>query len=326
MAEAAAVSASRRPGARAWRTRRQMLARHLARALGPEAPPAGSRRMGHLVDGAIASYARYWAESLRIPGIDAAQLTAGISYQGYEHIAAGRAAGRGTILALPHLGGWEWAGTQLAAIGHPVSVVVERLEPPDLFDWFTEFRERLGMHVIPAGPSAASRCVAALAGNHLLCLLSDRLIEGTTGVEVEFFGERTALPAGPAILALRTGAALLPAAVYFEHRTDSHTGVVLPPLDTARLDTVRRGHTGGSVDTGGRVDAGRRGDTGRRVDAGRRGGLRAEVTRVTQDLAGAFETLIRRAPTQWHLMQPNWPSDAHAQYSGRTSHDGSKLH
>jgi lauroyl/myristoyl acyltransferase len=274
VAEAAAVAVSRRPGRGTWRPRRQMLARHLARALGGEAPPVGSRRMGRLVDDAIASYARYWAESLRIPGLTAAQLTEGMTYDGYEHIAAGRAAGRGTILALPHLGGWEWAGTQLAAIGHPVSVVVERIEPPDLFEWFTTFREKLGMHVIPVGPSAAARCVAALAGNHLLCLLSDRLIDGTAGVEVQFFGETTSLPAGPATLALRTGAALLPAAVYFEARTDSHLGLVLPPLDTTR-----------------------------------RAGLRADVTRVTQDLARAYELFIRRAPTQWHLMQPNWPSD-----------------
>ena len=264
---------SRRPLGRDWEVRRRMLARHLARVLGPEAPPVGSRRMGRLVDQAIASYARYWAESLRIPGLSAAELNAGITYDGYERITAGREAGRGTILVLPHLGGWEWAGAQLAAIGHPVSVVVERLEPPDLFEWFVAFRQKLGMNVIPVGPSAATQCAVALADNHLLCLLSDRLIAGT-GVEVDFFGEKTQLPAGPATLALRTGAALLPAAVYFDARTDDHLGLVLPALDTARRD-----------------------------------GLRADVQRVTQDVAQAFEILVRRAPTQWHLMQPNWPSD-----------------
>ncbi len=273
VAEAAGVAVSRRPLGRDWDRRRLMVARHLARVLGAGAPPVGSRRMGRMVDQAIASYARYWAESLRIPGLSTEELNAGITYDGYERIAAGREAGRGTILVLPHLGGWEWAGTQLAAIGHPVSVVVERLEPPDLFEWFVAFREKLGMHVIPVGPSAATECAAALADNHLLCLLSDRLVAGS-GVEVDFFGEKTLLPAGPAILALRTGAVLLPAAVYFEPRTDAHLGVVLPALDTVRRD-----------------------------------GLRADVQRVTQDVATAFETLVRRAPTQWHLMQPNWPSD-----------------
>ncbi len=227
-----------------------------------------------MVDEAFASYARYWAESLRLPGLTVAEVSAGITYEGFCHLEASETAGRGTILALPHLGGWEWAGTHLALTGHQVSVVVERLEPADLFDWFVGFRERLGMHVIPAGQDAASRSNAALTANHLLCLLSDRLLPGTSGVEVEFFGERTSLPAGPAMLALRTGAALLPAAVYFEARTDGHKGVVLPPIDTSR--------------------------TGR---------MREDVQRVTQDMAAAFEELIRRAPTQWHLLQPNWPSD-----------------
>ena len=273
LAEGVGVALSRRPFGRAWDARRRLLARHLARVLEDQAPPVGSRRMGRLVDEAIASYARYWAESLRIPSLSREQLIAGVDYDGYEHIAAGRDAGRGTILVLPHLGGWEWAGTQLAAIGHPVSVVVERLEPPELYEWFVSFREKLGMNVIPIGPSAASRCAAALADNHLLCLLSDRLVAGT-GVEAEFFGEKTLLPAGPATLALRTGAALLPAGVYFEPRTDHHLGVILPALDTARRD-----------------------------------GLRADVQRITQEVAAAFETLVRRAPTQWHLLQPNWPSD-----------------
>lgn len=273
LAESAAVAVSRRPMGGAWGVRRRLVARHLARVLGDAAPPAGSHRMGRLVDQAIASYARYWAESLRIPGLSAAQLDAGITYDGFEHILAGRSAGRGTILVLPHLGGWEWAGTHLTSRGLAVSVVVERLQPPDLFEWFVSFRQKLGMNVIPVGPAAASQCATALRQNHVLCLLSDRLIAGS-GVEVEFFGERTSLPAGPATLALRTGAVLLPAAVYFESRTDGHRGVVLPPLDTSRS-----------------------------------GGLRADVHRITQDMAGAFETLIRRAPTQWHLLQPNWPSD-----------------
>ncbi len=274
IAETAAVALSRTPGNQAWDARRGMLARHLGRVLGHDGPPVDSRAMHHLVDAAIGSYARYWAESLRLPGLDEARLIAGMSYDGYEHIAAGRDAGRGTILVLPHLGGWEWAGSHLAAIGHPISVVVERLEPPDLFDWLASFRERLGMRVIPAGPSAAGACVAALRDNHILCLLSDRLIAGTSGVEVDFFGERTALPAGPATLALRSGAVLLPCAVYFGERTDDHLGLVLPPLDLTRADR-----------------------------------LRDDVARVTQAMAHAFEELIRREPAQWHLMQPNWPSD-----------------
>jgi phosphatidylinositol dimannoside acyltransferase len=154
-------------------------------------------------------------------------------------------------------------------------VVVEALHPADVFDWFVSFRERLGMQVISMGPGAAVACSRALVANHLLCLLCDRLVGGAAGVEVEFFGERTLLPAGPVTLALRTGAALLPCAVYFGTDSSQHVALVRPPLSL-----------------------------------GRDGRLRDDVQRGTQLLATELEGLIRRAPTQWHLMQPNWPSDA----------------
>jgi lauroyl/myristoyl acyltransferase len=151
---------------------------------------------------------------------------------------------------------------------------MEALEPPDVFEWFVSFRERLGMQVITVGPGAAAACTRALASNHLLCLLCDRLVSGAAGTEVEFFGERTLLPAGPVTLAIRTGATLLPCAVYFGRASDDHQAIVRPPLP---LD--------------------------------RRGRLRDDVQACTQALAGELEGLIRQAPTQWHLMQPNWPGD-----------------
>lgn len=248
-----------------------MVARHLQRVCGRSLAP---RELSRMVDAAFASYGRYWAESLRLPSVSQKTVLRDMAYEGYEHIHGGREAGRGTILALPHLGGWEWAGTQLALVGHPISVVVERLEPPSLFDWFVRLRARLGMNVIPVGPSAVAQCTRALRSNHLLCLLCDRVVGGTAGVEVEFFGERTQLPAGPLTLSLRTGATLLPCAVYFDTGGSPHLGAVSPPL---------------------------------RVD--RTGSLREDVQAGTRMLAEEMERFIRRAPTQWHLMQPNWPSD-----------------
>ncbi len=251
--------------------RRQLVARHLQRVYGPELTGwALDRRVSE----AFASYARYWAESLRLSSLRPTEIQAGMRYEGLENIRAGEAAGRGTILALPHLGGWEWAGSELAISGHAISVVVEALHPADVFDWFVSFRERLGMQVIPMGPGAAVGCSRALAANHLLCLLSDRLVGGAAGVEVEFFGERTLLPAGPVTLALRTGAVVLPCAVYFESESSQHLAFIRPPLPLVRD-----------------------------------GRLRDDVQRGTQLLAAELEELIRRAPTQWHLMQPNWPSD-----------------
>ncbi len=219
------------------------------------------------------SYARYYEESFRLPGTSAADLDAGFTHEGYEHLDAALDAGKGAIMAMPHLGGWEWSGFWLTQVkGFPVTAVVERLDPPDLFDWFVGLRRSFGFEVVPLGPEAGTATARALKANHTLALLCDRDLAGN-GPEVEFFGERTTLPGGPATLALRTGAPILPTAIYFDGPSSRHA-VVLPPLDTAR-----------------------------------QGRLREDVQRVTQDLAHALETLIRRAPEQWHLLQPNWPSD-----------------
>ena len=250
--------------------RRAMVERHLRRA----DPTMGEVRLRRAVQLAFDSYSRYWLESFRLPNLTRRTVDRGMTVEGFEHVETALGGGNGLILALPHLGGWEWAGRWLADRGHGLTAVVEAIEPPELFDWFKRLRNQLGMNIVGLGPDAGKEVLAALRRNDIVCLLSDRDIQ-RNGVEVEFFGEVTTLPPGPATLSLRTGAPILPTAVYFTDRTDGHLGVVRPPVDTTRSD----------------------------------GGLRADVARVTQDLAIELEHLIRRSPYQWHLFQPNWPSD-----------------
>ena len=248
--------------------RRQVVERHLQRLHGRRMGPLELRREVHRT---FDSYARYWLESFRLPGMGPADLDAGIVVEGLEHLDAGLAAGNGVIMALPHLGGWDFGGAWLATRGYPVTVVVEPLDPPELFEWFAEFRQRLGLTVVPLGPDAGRTVLRALRRNEVVGLLCDRDIDGT-GVAVDFFGERTTLPAGPVTLALRTGAVVLPTAVYFQG--DGHRGVIHPPLPLERA-----------------------------------GSLRDDVAGGTQQLAGALQAMIAEAPEQWHVLQPNWPSD-----------------
>jgi KDO2-lipid IV(A) lauroyltransferase len=257
--------------ARLQRDQRAMVARHMRRVLGPD---ASERDVNKAVDGAFESYAAYWLESLRLPALAPETVTAGLVTEGYTtYVRDGLAAGNGVILSLPHLGGWEWAGRWLADQGHHITAVVEPLQPPELFEWFAELRSSLGMTVVPLGPGAGTAVMRALRANEVVCLLSDRDLGGG-GVPVTFFGETTTMPAGPATVALRTGAPLLPTAVYFTAERDGHLGIVRPPL------TIER--------------------------AGR---FREDVGRLTQLLAIELEALIRQAPQQWHMFQPNWPSD-----------------
>jgi len=242
-----------------------MSARHQRRVTGRDDPGA--------VDEVFEWYGRYWLEIFRLPvDVRHGAVVPNFTIDGYEHVTDALAVGKGAIFALPHLGGWEWAAAWMAAQGHHMLAVVEPLDPPELLEWFARQREAIGLEVVPLGPDVSRIVLRALRDNRIVCLLSDRDLTGD-GVDVEFFGERTTLPAGPATLALRTGAALLPVAVYFGPGRGHH-GVVKPA-----------------------------------IPAQREGGLRADIARLTQCLAHEFETLIRVAPEQWHLLQANWPSD-----------------
>jgi phosphatidylinositol dimannoside acyltransferase len=247
------------------RKNRRMAARHQRRVSG--------RTDRRVVDEVFEFYGRYWLEMLRLLAeVRAREIVPNFTIEGYEQVTEGLARGNGVILALPHLGGWEWAAAWMAEQGHHMLAVVEAVEPPELLDWFARQRAAMGLEVAPLGPDVGARVLRALRDNRIVCLLCDRNLSGD-GVDVKFFGEVTTLPAGPATLAVRTGAALLPVAVYFEPGR-GHRTVVRPPVPSER-----------------------------------QGRLRDDIAVITQRLADEFEELIRVAPEQWHLLQPNWPSD-----------------
>jgi len=218
-------------------------------------------------------YARYWMEGARLPVTTTAEIHRRMDIvSGYEHLKAAMAAGHGVVMALPHVGSWEWGGAYLAADGFPMTSVAERIDPPELFEWFIDQRQALGLTIVPLDGGSSKAVLRALRHGKLVGLLCDRDLGGT-GVPVTLFGEETTFAAGPATLALRTGATLLCAVVY-SGPGRHHAGVISAPFDTTRSDS-----------------------------------LRDDVHRLTRQIAATFEGWIRRAPEQWHLFQPNWPSD-----------------
>lgn len=267
-----AAAAGSRVMVRTMHGRRQMIARHLQRVYDNGLAP---EQLDAKVAEAFASYGRYWLESFRLPGTTARQLDAATSWSGLEHFDAALDAGNGVIIALPHLGGWDTTGAWFASLGAPITVVVEPVEPPALFEWFAELRRGYGVNVVPLGSDAGTAVLRALKAGEVVGLVCDRDIQGN-GIEVDFFGEATRLPAGPAALALRTGAALLPAAVYQRPR-GYYRGVIRPEIQIER--------------------------TGR---------FRSDLQALTSALTREFEDLIRAAPSQWHAFQPNWPTGAGA--------------
>lgn len=252
-------------GARLLKGRRSIVTRNLTRVLGRVPEPA-------LVRKSFASYVRYWLEALRLPVVPYEALDRRFEVEGLDRLVDARARGNGVILALPHLGNWDVAGYWLVNNDVPLTVVAERVEPPKLHTWFTDFRTSLGFEVLVNGPAVSSQIISALHANKAVALLCDRDVDGS-GTPTEFFGEQTRLPRGPATLALRTGAALIPAGVY-------------------------------------ETPKGYRAFVGEPVSTERRGSLREDVERVSNELTRRMEEIIRKAPEQWHLFGPNWPSDA----------------
>jgi phosphatidylinositol dimannoside acyltransferase len=251
----------------------RMMRRHQQRlATAQSGHPMAEVELDRRVDAAFASYARYWVDSFRLIGLDTDGLAHEIEIDGLDNADAAFAAGKGGIAVMPHIGAWDLGGAWFAD-RYPLTVVAERLQPAALFDWFVAMRKRNGMEIVALGdPSAGAALLARLRSGGMIGLLCDRDIAGG-GVEVDFFGERTTMAAGPATLALRTGAQLLPTAVY-QRPGQRALGVIRPPIVFER--------------------------TGR---------LRDDVATITQLIANELEALILRAPEQWHVLLPNWPSD-----------------
>ncbi|MGH8949985.1 MAG: phosphatidylinositol mannoside acyltransferase [Acidimicrobiia bacterium] len=220
------------------------------------------------------SYGRYYAEALWVRGRRVEELKTHTAVEGLQRIIDARDQGTGMIYGLPHVGNWEVAAPVAVSEKVPVVAVAEKLPNRKITDWFTDMRSEFGIEIVLAtgGTEVMRKLETALRDNKAVALLADRDLKGR-GVEVVFFGEKTTLPPGPATLALRTGAPLFPVATYFDG-DNGYRVVVQPAIPIP--------------------------DEGTRSE---------KVAAMTQSLAAEMETLIRAAPEQWHLVQPNWPSD-----------------
>ncbi len=195
---------------------------------------------------AVRSYLRYWCEAFRLPSWPTADLIARTRVVGEHHLRAAYD-GPGGIVALPHTANWDWAGAWASATGMPVMAVAERLRPARVYDEFVAFRRSIGMEILPLdGPDTMTGLVDAVAGKRLICLLSDRDLTGS-GVEVELLGKRARVPAGPALLARRTGAAVIPASFAYDGRGIELTfhAPVEPGRPSHMMQTVADAFTAG---------------------------------------------------------------------------------
>ena len=261
----------------AWRRQGKGVLRleaNLRRVLGPEADGAELRALSNAV---VKSYARYWLEAFRMPVIPVERLVAGmhINPEGEEAMLAHLKAGRGVIFTLPHMGNFEQAGAWAVAVGAgKLTTVAERLKPESVYQAFLKFRESFGFEVLPLTGNTSPFGILAqrLRAGGLVCLVSDRDLTDS-GVEVEFFGEKARMAAGPAVLAARTGAALMPVATWFTD--DSEWGAHIYP----------------------------------EIPVPETGDRKEKAASMTQQVASIFEQAIREHPEDWHMLQRVFTAD-----------------
>ncbi len=197
--------------------RRGQGVRRLEANLARVRPELGARALRRLSRRAMRSYLRYFGEAFTLPHVAPARVAARISASGLESVQPHLDAGRQVVLALGHLGNWDLAGAWAARELAPVTTVAERLEPEAVFQEFLRFREQIGLRIIPlSGSGDVFRQLMRVmsTGPGLTPLLADRDLTAK-GIEVDLFGHRARVAAGPAALAVSTGAPLVATAITY---------------------------------------------------------------------------------------------------------------
>ena len=250
----------------------QQLRRNLRRVVGPTPSPD---ELDALTKDAMRSYARYWLEAFRLPSYSTRQLRDRFRFDHWDVLARNREQGLGTIIALAHSGNWDLAGAAAGVRGWSVVTVAERLKPEGVYQKFLKFRRGLGMEILPYGGGEGETMAVLeqrLRDRSVVPLLADRDMSGK-GVEAKFFGETITMPAGPAMLAMRTRS----------------------PLYTLVLHNDGPKHSGGVLE--GPIEIPTDGDMSTRIAA------------ITQSIADNFAAKIAQQPQDWHMLQRLWLSD-----------------
>jgi lauroyl/myristoyl acyltransferase len=250
------------------------LRENLRRVVGPDLPAA---ELDDLVRRGMRSYLRYYFELFRLPAMSRKRILSAFHVVDEPWVATVMGSGRGAIIALPHSGNWDLAGAWFAVHGWPLVAIAERLKPEGLYRRFMAVRERIGIEVIPltGGQRPPLDALAErLEKGYTVALLADRDLPGR-GVEVDFFGARTTMPPGPALLALRSGAPLFAVDMWYE--PDAGWGRLDGPLEMPPPEA---------------------------------GPMTERIRIVTQELADRFAANISRHPEDWHMLQRMWREPA----------------
>ncbi|MEY5030108.1 MAG: hypothetical protein RLZZ334_55 [Actinomycetota bacterium] len=220
-----------------------------------------------LVVDAMRSYMRYWCDTFRFPDWSQQRVTETVSVTNEHLLMNAIEAKTGVIVALPHAGNWDHAGAYFCAKGVRLVTVAERLKPEKLFLKFLSYRQSMGMEVLPLDGRVLDTLTQRLNEGALVALVADRDLS-RSGININFFGGPARMPAGPALLALKTKAPLITAFVSY---TDDGIHI--------EFNTVVLPESGNESEM---------------------------VQEIVQTTAQLFESGIKKAPQDWHMLQRIW--------------------
>ncbi len=220
-----------------------------------------------LVFNAMRSYMRYWCDTFRFPDWSTQRVRETVTVKNEHLLLDAIAEKTGVIVCLPHAGNWDHAGAYFCAKGIHLVTVAEHLKPEKLFLKFLSYRQAMGMEVLPLDGRVLGALAQRLRQGALVALVADRDLS-RSGIDVNFFGGPARMPAGPALLAMKTSAPLVTAFVSY---TDSgiHIEFNEVAIPTAGSDEDR-------------------------------------VLEIVQRMAKQFEDGISVHPQDWHMLQRIW--------------------
>jgi len=209
-------------------------------------------------------------EFCKMPHYTLSQADRFIRYEGLEHYLAARERGHGVLVLTGHLGAWELSSFYHSLAGHPMSMVIRRLDNPLVDRFVNSIRCMHGNRVLHKNDFARG-LIAAMRAGKTVGVLMDTNMTPPQGVFVDFFGHAACTASGVARVALHTGAAVLPGFMVWEPSEKRYVLHFLPSLQLANT-----------------------GDDDRDAIAN------------TQIFTTALEDVVRRYPEQWLWVHRRW--------------------
>lgn len=264
-----------------WTSKRRTCIDNMAVVLGSIPTDPEVRRTAQR---AFHEFGKGVVEFLGFPNIDPNDpLLSDVYVEGWEHLEAGLAKNHGVILASGHFGSTYMGGLALVSKTKKISAVADTFHPKKVDRLIRRTREARGFRLIPT--TNARQIIRALRDNQLVVVMFDRPLPLDQGVPVSLFNRETALPAGPAVMALKTGATVVPAYI-FRNSDNTFSGKAFPAA-TANLT----------------------------------GDKSWDVRAITQKLADSLEEVVRERPDQWSMFRPMWPQSSES--SSQEMHEAS---